>query len=79
MKQKGMSIEQVVNVVNTAVNRLPHMESLYRQIKDEVEKLQYIRQGLLNDIRSLERKIVILDKTALSTEQECKIKGQQLQ
>ena len=74
-----MSIEQVVNVVNTAVNRLPHMESLYRQIKDEVEKLQYIRQGLLNDIRSLERKIVILDKTALSTEQECKIKGQQLQ
>jgi hypothetical protein len=34
---------------------------------------------LTNDIRALERKISILDKIALSAEQECKIKEQQLQ
>ena len=30
-----MSIEQVVNAVEIAVDRLPHMESLYGQAKDE--------------------------------------------
>ena len=71
-----MSIEQVVNVVDTDINKLPYMETLYRQIKDEVDKLQYIRQGLLNDIEALKYKISILDKTALSIEQDFKRKEQ---
>jgi hypothetical protein len=29
MKQKGMSIEQVVNAIEIAIHKLPHMETLY--------------------------------------------------
>ena len=76
IKKKGMSIAQVVNVVEIAIYKLPHMESLYSQIKDEVDKLQYIRQGLLNDIAALRYKISILDKTAFSIEQDYKRKEQ---
>ena len=74
IKKRRMSIDQVANAVDTDINRLPHMESLYRQIKDEVDKLQYIRQGLLNDIAALRYKISILDKTAFSIEQDYKRK-----
>ena len=79
MKEKGMSIEQVVHAIDIAIHKLPHMESLYKQLKDEVDKLQYIRQGLLNDIAALKYKILILDKTAFSSEQECKRTEQRLQ
>ena len=72
IKKKGMSIEQVVNVVEIAIHKLPHMESLYRQIKDEVNKLQYTRQSLVNDIEARKQKILILDKIAFSSEQEYK-------
>jgi DNA-binding CsgD family transcriptional regulator len=74
VKKKSMSIEQVVNVVEIAIHKLPYMESLYRQIKDEVEKMQRTIQRLANDIRALERKISILDKIAFSCEQDCKRK-----
>jgi uncharacterized membrane protein len=40
-----MNIAQIVNVVDIAINKLPYMESLYKQVKDEVDKLQYARQG----------------------------------
>jgi hypothetical protein len=76
VKKKGMSIAQVVNAVDIAIHKLPHMESLYKQLKDEVDKLQYIRQGLLNDISALRYKISILDKTAFSIEQDFKRKEQ---
>ena len=33
-----MSIEQVANVVEIAIDKLPYMESLYEQVKDQVEK-----------------------------------------
>jgi hypothetical protein len=52
---------------------------LYKQLKDEVDKLQDIRQGLLNDIEALKYKILILDKTAFSIEQDFKRKYQELQ
>ena len=35
------------------------MESLYEQVKDEVDKLQYARQGLVNDIEARKNKISI--------------------
>jgi len=76
IKRRGMSIAQIVNVVEIAIHKLPHMESLYKQLKDEVDKLQYIRQGLLNEISALKYKISILDKTAFSIEQDYKRKEQ---
>ncbi len=79
IKQRGMSIEQVVNAIDTAVNRLPHTETLYIQARDETQKMQQTRHHLLNVIKALEYKISILDKTAFSCEQDCKRKEQQLQ
>jgi DNA-directed RNA polymerase specialized sigma subunit len=76
VKKRGMSKEQVVNIVEIAIYKLPHMETLYKQLKDEVDKLQYIRQGLLNDIAALKYKISILDKIAFSSEQDYKRKEQ---
>lgn len=35
-----MSIDQVVNVVDTAANKLPYIESLYEQAKEEVDNLK---------------------------------------
>jgi hypothetical protein len=33
IKERGMSIEQVANAVDIAANKLPYMESLYKQLK----------------------------------------------
>ena len=71
-----MSIEQVVNVVEIAIHKLRYMETLYRQRKDELNKLQYTRQRLVNDIEARKHKISLLDKIAFSSEQECKRKEQ---
>jgi transposase len=79
IKEKGMTIEQVVNAVDIAIHKLPHMESLYKQAKDQAENMQRTIQRLANDIRALERKISLLDKIAFSSEQDCKRREQQLQ
>jgi hypothetical protein len=79
IKKRRMNIAQVVNVVEIAIHKLPYMESLYKQLKDEVDKLQYTIQGLQRYVDALERKISILDKTAFSCEQDCKRTEQQLQ
>jgi predicted transcriptional regulator len=77
--ERGMSIEKVVNAVDIAGNKLPHMESLYEQVKEQVDNMQRTRQRLVNDIQNREYKISILDKTAFSCEQECKRIKQELQ
>jgi septal ring factor EnvC (AmiA/AmiB activator) len=74
-----MSIEQVVNAVDTAIHKLPHIENLYHQAKDQTEKMQRTIQRLVNDMRSLEHKISILDKTVFSCEQDCKRTEQRVQ
>jgi predicted DNA-binding protein YlxM (UPF0122 family) len=79
IKEKGMSIEQVANSVEIAIHKLPHMESLYSQAKDEAEKMQRTIQRLANYIRALEHKISILDTTAFFCEQECRRKHQEIQ
>jgi uncharacterized protein (DUF3084 family) len=79
MKEKDMSVEKVVNAVAIAGDKLPYMESLYEQVKEQVDNMQRTRQYLSNDIQALKNKISILDKTAFSIEQECKRKEQQLQ
>jgi hypothetical protein len=58
-----------VNAVDIAVNRLPHMESLYKKAKDQAENMQRAIQRLVNDIRALEYKISILDKLYSSDSQ----------
>jgi septal ring factor EnvC (AmiA/AmiB activator) len=55
------------------------MESLYKQLKDEVDKMQRTIQRLTNDVAALERKISLLDKIAFSSDQECKRTEQRLQ
>jgi hypothetical protein len=78
-KAKMHEYEQVVNSVDTAIHKLPHIENLYRQAKDQTEKMQHIIQRLADDIRALDYKISILDKTAFSCEQDCKITEQRVQ
>jgi hypothetical protein len=70
MKEKDMGLEQVVNVVDTAIHKLPYMENLYEQVTDQIDKMQRTRQGLVNDIAGLERKLSVSDITAFSCEQE---------
>jgi hypothetical protein len=79
MKEKGMSVEKVVNAVAIAGDKLPYMESLYEQVKEQVDNMQRTRQYLSNDIQALKNKISILDATVFSCEQDCKRKEQQLQ
>ncbi len=79
MKEKGMSIEQVVNVVEIAIHKLPYMESLYEQVKEQIDKMQRTRQGLVNDIEARKHKILALDKTVFSCEQDCKRTQQKIQ
>ncbi|HKG30584.1 MAG TPA: hypothetical protein VKA91_04880 [Nitrososphaeraceae archaeon] len=79
IKNRRMSTEQVVNAVEIAIHKLPHMETLYEQAKEQLDKMQLTGQHLSNHITVLERKISILDTTAFSSEQECKRTGQQLQ
>jgi predicted ribosome quality control (RQC) complex YloA/Tae2 family protein len=74
-----MTIEQVVNAVEIAIHKLPHMETLYRQIKDKAEKMQRTIPRLENDIENRKNKISILDKTAFSCEQDCKRTEQKVQ
>jgi hypothetical protein len=79
MKEKGMSIEQVVNAVYAAIHKLSYMESLYGQAKDQAENMQRTTQRLANDVATLERKSLLLDKIVFSSEQDCKRKEQQIQ
>jgi predicted DNA-binding protein YlxM (UPF0122 family) len=79
IKKRRMSIEQVVNAVEIAIHKLPYMESLYIQAKDQAEKMQRTIQQLANYIGALEYKISILDKIAFASEQHCKRTEQQLQ
>jgi hypothetical protein len=79
MKEKGMSIEQVVIGVDTSIHKLPYMENLYRQAKDQAEKMQRTIQRLENEIEVRKNKISILDKITLSIELEHGRKEQQVQ
>jgi hypothetical protein len=70
IEKRGMNIEKVVNAVEIAIHKLPYMETLYKQAKDQAENMQRTVQRLANDIAGLERKLSVLDKTAFSCEQE---------
>src|SRR5215217_154604 len=79
IKKRRISIEQVANTLDTAIHKLPYMETLYRQVKDQAEKMQHTIQRLSNDIAAKEYRISLLDKIAFTSEQECKRTEQQIQ
>jgi DNA-binding CsgD family transcriptional regulator len=79
IEKKHMKIAQVVNVVEIAIHKLPYMESLYRQFKDQAEKMQRTIQRLSNDIAAKEYKISLLDKIAFTSEQDGKRTEQRVQ
>src|SRR5215212_2624556 len=66
IKEKGMNVNQVADVVEITIHKLTHMENLYEQVKEQIDKMQRTRQGLVNDIAGLERKLSVLDKTVFS-------------
>ena len=53
--KRGMSIEQVANSVDIALNRLPYMEHLYEIVKREADRMQEKRDYLSKDIISLRK------------------------
>jgi hypothetical protein len=67
-KEKCYEYTQVVNAVEIAIHKLPYMESLYKQVKDGVDKLQYTRQHLMDDIEARKNTISILDATTFISE-----------
>jgi hypothetical protein len=79
IKKRGMSIEQVVNVVEIAIHKLPYMESLCGQAKDQAEKMQRTIQRLANEIEERKKKISLLDNIIFSCEQDRKRAEQQVQ
>ena len=74
-----MTTDHVTNAVEIDIHKLPYMEDLYKQVIHEVDNLQCLSQELINHIEALKYKLSILDKTALSVEQERKRIEQQLQ
>jgi hypothetical protein len=57
IKKRRMSIEQVIDVVEIAIHKLPYMESLYEQVKDQVDKMQRTIQRLENYSHTLNDEI----------------------
>jgi hypothetical protein len=57
IKKRRMSIEQVIDVVEIAIHNLPYMESLYEQVKDQVDKMQRTIQRLENYSHTLNDEI----------------------
>ncbi len=57
IKKRRMSFEKVANVVEIAIHKLPYMESLYEQVKDQVDKMQRTIQRLENYSHTLNDEI----------------------
>jgi hypothetical protein len=68
IKEKGMSVKKVVKTVDIAGDKLPYLENLYGQAKEQVDNMQRTIQHLSNDIHALEYKISLLNKTSFSSE-----------
>jgi hypothetical protein len=52
-----MNIEQVVNITDIAIHKLPYIESLYEQVKEQVDKMQLTRQRSEKDLHTLNDEI----------------------
>ena len=77
IKQRGMSIDQVVNAVDIAANRLPYMEDLYKQTKDEVDKMHRTVQQMENYLHSVNDEIASSKELLKSYTLSCEHKRQE--
>jgi transposase len=59
--KRGMSIEQVANIVDIALYRLPHIEGLFEKAKMEADRMQEKRDYLLKDVISLRKQQLELE------------------
>jgi septal ring factor EnvC (AmiA/AmiB activator) len=72
-----MNIEEVVNAVDIDIDNLPYMESLYRQVKDEVDKMQLTRQETENYLHTLNDEIASSKELLQSYRISCQHKRQE--
>ena len=79
IEKRGMNIEQVVNAVDIAIHKLPYMESLYKQLKDEVDKMQRTRQQLENYLHTLKEEIASAKALLNSYHMLCERKRQEFE
>ena len=79
IRQRGMSIENVVNAVDIDIHKLPYMESLYRQAKDEVDKMQRTRQETENYLHTLNDEITSSKELLQSYHISCQRKRQEVE
>jgi hypothetical protein len=79
IEKRGMNIEQVVNAVDIAIHKLPYMEGLYKQLKDEVDKMQRTRQQLENYLHKLKEEIASAKSLLNSYHTLCERKRQELE
>ena len=77
IKEKGMSIDQVVNAVDIAIHKLPYMESLYEQLKEQVDKMQRTRQQSENYLHNLKEEIASSKELLNSYTNSCERKRQE--
>jgi predicted DNA-binding protein YlxM (UPF0122 family) len=68
--KRGMSIEQIANVVEISLHKLPYTESLYDQAKREVDRLVEKRDYLSFDRNSLKKELAQL-KEEEKNKEEC--------
>ena len=76
MKERDMCVEKVVNAADIAADKLPYMESLYREAKDEVDKMQRTRQQLENYLHKLNEEIAGYKELLQSYHISCQRKKQ---
>ena len=67
-----------MNAVEIDIHRLPYMENLYKQIKEEADNMQLTRQRFTHEIETLENQISMLDKTIFPIEQNWKREHQKI-
>ena len=59
--KRGMSIEQVANIVDIALHKLPYIEGLFEIAKREANRMQEKRNYLSKDIISIRKELIVLE------------------
>jgi hypothetical protein len=77
IKEKGMTIDQVVNAVDIAIHKLPYMESLYEQLNEQVDNTQRTRQQSENYLHNLKEEIASSKELLKSYTNSCERKRQE--
>jgi F0F1-type ATP synthase membrane subunit b/b' len=79
IKKRRMNIEQVVNAVEIAIHKVPYMENLYKQAKDQAEKMQRTVQRLETYLHTLNDEIASAKALLNSYHKLCERKRQELE